>query len=337
MLKLPLPPRRYTARCWITAILACGPTLAMAQAPYQPGEVIEYKVRGTYPERWQPGRFLRELPGGSQYLIREVPSQFFPEGSESAYAPADLRRPRDGAKPSGPVADAARQPAPTPKGPAAAPPGKAIATQGKGLLGKEELIAYARQVMGDHPFADSRHREAALNQIRDTIKARGTDFQYSSGDDFSNRMNAQGTLSSHIGFAVNSNHGPHPRLDDYFGTFHLRAASRGSKSAKTDGSRVIVTTTDSQHESGALTINRDGTYVWVYLRGDPPAKWKRGKWREAGAEELLEWEAGPALWLLDAKQGGDYMVRMSREPGWPGWIDVGAGKGRTPVEYGRRP
>jgi len=28
---------------------------------------------------------------------------------------------------------------------------------------------------------------------------------------------------------------------------------------------------------------------------------------------------------------------MDRQPGWRGWIEVGAGKGRTPVEYGRRP
>jgi hypothetical protein len=211
------------------------------------------------------------------------------------------------------------------------------APAGTGLLGKEELIAYARRVMGDQPFADSWRREAALNRIRDTIKARGTDFQYAVGDDFSTRMNAQGTLSVHIGYAVNSNYGPHPRLEDYFGTFHLRAASRGSKSAKTDGSRLIVTTTDAQHESGALTIHRDGSYVWAYLRGDPPAKWKHGRWREVQPDELLPWEGGPALWLLDAKQGSDYMLRMGREPGWPGWIDVGAGKGRTPVEYGRRP
>ena len=327
----------HPARCWLALLLACCPAWAAAEAPYQAGEVIEYKERGGYPEQWQKGRFIRERPGGRQYLIHTTPSQFFPEGPETAYAPADLRRPQAGAKPSTQVTDTAKPPIPTPQVTAATAPGQPIAGQGKGLLGREELIAYARQVMGDQPFADSSRREAALNRIRDTIKVRGTNFQYASGDDFSNRMNAQGTLSTHIGYAINSNHGHHPRLEDYFGTFHLRAASRGSKSTRTQGSRVIVTTTDAQHESGALTINRDGTYLWVYLRGDPPAKWKRGQWREVNPDEFLPWEAGPAIWLLDAKQGYGYMARMGREPGWPGWIDVGAGKGRTPVEYGRRP
>ena len=310
-----------------------GMTSAMAQAPYRAGEVVEYKVGGTYPEQWLQGRFIRELPGGSQYLIHAAPSQFFPEGPEIAYAPADLRRPGAGVQPTTPEMVKAQ-----PKlSPTIQRGAQAIIEQGQGLLGKDELLVYARQVMGDAPFADSSQREISLNRIRDTIKVRGTNFQYASGDEFANQMSAQGTLSTHIGFAINSNHGPHPRIDDYFGTFHLRSASRGAKSAKSSGSRLIVTTTDSQHESGSLTINPDGSYVWVYLRGDPPAKWKRGQWRAVNADEFLPWEAGPAIWLLEAKQGYDYMVRASREPGWSGWIDVGAGKGRTPVEYGRRP
>ncbi|HEY1171490.1 MAG TPA: hypothetical protein VGH19_08990 [Verrucomicrobiae bacterium] len=114
-------------------------------------------------------------------------------------------------------------------------------------------------------------------------------------------------------------------------------ANRGSKSERREGSHVIVTTSDSQHESGAVTINKDGTYVWKFFRDDPPAKWLKGKWREVQSAELNQWGGGPAIWLEKAKQGQDYMVRMGRVPGWPGWIDVGMGAGRTPVEYGRRP
>jgi hypothetical protein len=307
--------------------------VAKAEPLYRPGESIEYKVRGSVPEKWSPGRVIREYPGGIQYLIREAATPYFPEGSEVAYATSELRRP-------GQTATAAITPAkprPEPVAANSTVSDKVLMPMGQGLIGREELIAYARHVMGDQPFADSSRREKALEQIRDTIKTRGTDFQYSAIDEFSNRMYAQGTMSSHIGFAINSNFGPAPRLDDYFGTFHLRAASRGSKSTKTDGSRVIVTTTDSQSESGALTIHRDGSYVWAYLRGTAPDTWKRGHWRTVSTEEFLPWEAGPAIWLLDAKQGGDYMVRMDRQPGWQGWIEVGAGKGRTPVEYGRRP
>jgi hypothetical protein len=312
---------------------ACGILLlslaqvASTETLYRPGDSVEYKVRGSYPEKWAQGLVIREYPGGSQYLVREAPTRFFPDGPEMAYATSELRRP--GSAPA-PVVT------PTATSRPVALENIAIHS-GAGLLAQEELLALARRLMGDQPYADSFRREKVLEQIRDTIKARGTDFQYSAIGEFANRMYAQGTMSSHIGFAINSNYGPHPRLDDYFGTFHLRAASRGSKSAQSDGSRVIVITTDAQHESGALTINRDGTYLWAYLRGSAPETWKRGRWRAAAPEEMLPWEAGPAIWLLDAKQGSDYMVRMDRQPDWRGWIEVGAGKGRTPVEYGRRP
>jgi hypothetical protein len=317
----------------IFGILLSLTQLALAESPYRPGESVEYKVRGSYPEKWDQGRVIREYPGGSQYLIRQAPSLFFPEGPEMTYATSELRRP-------GTLVTAPTQPAaarPERAAPTVASIEKTTLPMGDGLLGKEELIVYARRLIGDQPFADSSRREKALEQIRDTIKARGTDFQYSAIDEFSNHMYAQGTMSTHIGFAINSNFGPPPTLNDYIGTFHLRAANRGSKSVKSDGTRATVTTTDSQHESGALTINRDGTYVWAYLRGSSPETSKHGRWRVASPEEMLPWEAGPAIWLLDAKQGADYMVRMNRQPGWRGWIEVGAGKGRTPVEYGQRP
>lgn len=325
--------RRSFWLCQIFGILLSFTQNALAESLYRPGESVEYRVRGSYPEKWDRGRIIREYPGGSQYLIREAPNPYFPEGPEVAHAVSELRR--TGALTTDPGKPARTEPEAT--APTVTPVAKTILPMGDGLLTKEALIAYARMLIGDQPFSDSSRREKVLEQIRDAIKARGTDFQYNTLDEFSNRMHAQGTMSSHIGFAISSNFGPPPKLDDYFGIFHLRAANRGSKSVKSDGSRVTVTTTDSQHESGTITINRDGTYVWAYLRGASPDTWKHGRWRVVTPEEMLPWEAGPAIWLLDAKQGTDYMVRMDRQPGWRGWIEVGAGKGRTPVEYGRHP
>ena len=100
---------------------------------------------------------------------------------------------------------------------------------------------------------------------------------------------------------------------------------------------TIVRTTDSQAESGQLTINPDGTYAWQMGRGadQQQASTLRGNWRWVSAAEMQAWDGGPAIWLLKAKQGFDYMMRADREPGYADWIDVGMGKGRTPVEYGR--
>lgn len=186
--------------------------------------------------------------------------------------------------------------------------------------------------MGPNPWGNP-SRDAILDQIRDYVKARGTSFQPDL--DFSNRMGAQGTYSVHIGYAAAANYGPAPKPESYFGTWLLRAANRGSRSYSTSGGRRVVETTDSQAESGQLTIHPDGTYAWQVLRGQSTVL--KGNWRWAKPDEMHVWEGGPALWLLNAKQGADYMVRGDREPGYADWIDVGAGKGRTPVEYGRRP
>ncbi len=329
-------------------LLALTPGRLVAQG-FKPGEAIEYKVPGSYPEAWERGVVLREIEGGKQYIIRQKPSQFFPEGFERAMYPADLRSLKAGTAtaPTPPVnpPTPAKTPAPPTTIPAnnppvamnAPPPAPQVAPvpAGQGLLTKAQVIGFAKQLFGEgNAFANPR-REALLDQIRDLIKTRGVDFI---GDnEFWDQMNKQGTYSIHIGSAVTANYGPPPKLEDYYGTFHLRVANRGSKSEKREGSRVIVTTSDSQHESGALTINPDGTYVWKLFRDDPPAKWLKGKWRAMKPEEMHKWEGGPALWLEKAKQGEDYTMRMGRVPGWPGWIDVGMGIGRSPVEYGRKP
>ena len=105
--------------------------------------------------------------------------------------------------------------------------------------------------------------------------------------------------------------------------------------APKEGTKVVITTTDQQHETGELTISKDGTYVWKLFRKDPEDKWLKGKWREAKPDEMVDYEGGPAIWLEKSKGGFDSMVRMNRIPDYQGWIDVGWGKGRTPVEYGR--
>lgn len=290
-------------------------TLAAFSQSFKQGEAIEYRDGSSYPAKWEKGVFVKMLPGGTQALIRKKPSQFFPEGSESAFAIADIRSPQP----------AAAQPAP-PAAPIPAPPA------GEGLLTKEQVLAYAKQLMGPNPWGNP-SRDAILDQIRDYVKTRGTSFQPDL--DFSNRMGAQGTYSVHIGYAASANYGKPPKPESYFGTWLLRAANRGSQSYTTSGGRRVVQTTDSQAESGQLTINPDGTYAWQVLRGQSTVL--KGNWRWVRPEEMHAWEGGPALWLLTAKQGADYMVRGGREPGYEGWIDVGAGKGRTPVEYGRRP
>ncbi len=51
----------------------------------KPGDKVEYKAQ-NWPEKWEVGTFVKELPGGKQVLIRERPNEFFAEGFERAYA-----------------------------------------------------------------------------------------------------------------------------------------------------------------------------------------------------------------------------------------------------------
>ena len=82
---------QFLSRGLMAAVVLCclPPGAALAQS-CNPGERVEYKT-GAYPEKWDVGTCVRPLPGGTQVLIRQAPSQFYPEGSERAYAVGDVR------------------------------------------------------------------------------------------------------------------------------------------------------------------------------------------------------------------------------------------------------
>lgn len=326
--------RPLVVAMWMMVAFAWQPT-ASAQ-DYKPGDAIEYKVRGTV-DQWERGTVLRVLDGGKQYVIRQKPTQFFPEGAESAYSPADLRPPQN-AKPK--TDDAPARPSPTPAGEAKPPAVKPAPADnpppaGEGLLSAADVLAYTKQVFGPgDPFADSQRRERILNQIRDYIKARGTSFLPDLK--FKNDMHALGATSVHINSAIEDNYGRTPALQDYFGTYLMRAANRGTTSVRKVDGKDTLFVEDGQFTAGSLTINKDGTYVWKLGANDPEAQWVKGKWRVATPDETQAWEGGPSLWLEKARQGEDYSIRMSRVPGYEGWIDVGMGKGRIAIHYGRR-
>lgn len=323
---------------------------AFAAESFKPGDIVEYPVGGTWPQAYAQGTVMRELPGGKQVVVRRK-NPYSPQ-DDVAYAISELRRPQ-------PAQPAAPNTAATPPNPAATPPpalplppatAQAPAAtaandapvpgvagtpvpSGKGLLSKEQVIAYAREKMGANPWANA-NRDGVLSNIRDWVKSHGTNFVID--DDYKARMDKQGTRDSRIDWAVQQNYGEAPKLADYVGKWRMTAAVRGAKSRSVDGNTVTTTTTDAQVKAGELEIKADGTFVWRLSMKDPPEAYINGKWREAKTSELNAWEGGPALWLEKAQQNVDYLVRMNREPGWPGWIDVGQGPGRIAVQFGER-
>ncbi len=294
----------------VAALAAASPALAQ----FVPDQEIEYRDGSA---GWTEGVAVRMTPNGSQVVIRQKPTTYFPEGSQRAYDVADIR-PR---QPPQPVAAAPAR--------AAAPPAAAVA-QGTGLLNQQQILAYSRQALGPNPYANP-NREAALAEIRDYIKGRGVNFR--STLDFDNQMGAIGANSVHISYAIGDNYGAAPRQQDYFGDFNLTSQNRGSSSVQQAGGRRVIETTDSAARLGSLKINPGGTYVWNVL-GD--GKTIQGTWRTVREDEKQAWEGGPAIWLLNARGGQDYQVRGDRQPGWTGWIDIGIGKGRQAVQYGQK-
>ena len=125
----------------VLAIMVAVPAFAQFTA----GQLIEYKDGSS----WAPGVVVTMTPGNSQVVIRRAPSQFFPEGYQSAYSLSDVR-PRQPAQPAAgpaPGAKTAAAPAKAPAAPTKAAPVPAI-PQGAGLLTEAQVLAYARQAMG---------------------------------------------------------------------------------------------------------------------------------------------------------------------------------------------
>jgi hypothetical protein len=312
------------------ALMIATPALAQ----FAEGQPTEYKDGS----QWIEGVVVRMLPGDTQVLIAEKPSTFFPEGFHRAYSLSEVR-PRQapqaapGQTPAaqgraGP-AQVMQAPPPQNRAAAGAPEVPAI-PPGAGLLSEQQILDFARQALGPEPYANP-NREAALAQVRDFIKQRGVNFQQTLA--FDNQLGAIGANSVHIWAAIADNYGVAPQLSDYFGNFALTSQNRGSQSARQAGGRTVVETTDSAARLGSIQISADHTYVWNVL-GDGVTL--RGTWRELREDEKQAWEGGPAIWLLNARAGQDYEVRGDRQPGYAGWIDVGIGKGRIAVQYGRK-
>ena len=74
---------------------------AVVAQSYAPGEKIEYKDTSVYPNKWEPGTFVKMLPGSSQALIRKKlpaapvtptkPGAPPPDGREPYHVPPDSK------------------------------------------------------------------------------------------------------------------------------------------------------------------------------------------------------------------------------------------------------
>lgn len=293
----------------------------LQEEAFQPGERVEYRA-SKFPEKWEAGVVLKILPGGVQLLIREKPTEFFPEGFERAYYFSEVRR--IAARPIKPPSASNEQPAnadrPTGLGSA---PGGAPMTQA-------EVLQFLRTRLGDNPFQHP-DLERIRKELGETINRRGVNFRYDVPSDFANEL-AKFGATSEITFPIDANFGPPTQRSRLMGTWSMD---------------IIGVTVDfvregwvvRQGEIGAkgevLTITADGAYAWRGYATDAPAETLKGTWRKATPEEM-KYQGGEGIVLLAAKSGWDWIVTGDRSAPTGDWIRVAELTTRQVREFGSR-
>lgn len=302
------------------AFMAAGSAITNAQ-DYKPGQKVEYKAQ-AYPEKWEVGTVERMAPGGKQVIIREKPTEFFPQGSTRAYSLDEVR-------PLGQERNPGQGTAPGLKAQAAANNGRDDRTtaivEGSGLMTTQEILAFLQDRLGDEPFqVASSKRESTFKELGQTIMRRGVNFRYETLSQFSNDLGKFGAPSTVI-FPIQGNYGAPTKQAWYLGTWNTSITSVGR--------RVIIGA-----KTGFLTINANGTYVWKLYPTDPPASYVKGSWRKATPEEMaVSYQGGDGLVLLKGKEGYDWLVRQDRETTLSGdWIWIANLNARAQRESGKR-
>lgn len=289
----------------------------------KPGEKVEYKAQ-SWPEKWEVGTCVKELPGGKQVVVREKPSQFYPEGFERAYALDEVR----------PVQQAQEAPAKneppaqpnqpdTPK-PNDAPNNERANAAGGPSMSQQDVLSFLKQRLGDgDPFMNPK-REQVLGELRQEILKRGVDFKYNAIGDFANAIGKFGP-SSNLTSALIKNYGPPTKQAWYLGVWNTSVTSE-------DYAWILA----GNH--GSITINANGTYVWKPGPRDPPASYIRGTWRKATAEEMgVSDQGGDGLVLLKGYVGNDWLVRQDHTATVPGdWIYIENVSYRSQRHAGKR-
>lgn len=305
---------RMLAAAFIASLALTAAASAQADK-YKPGDKIEYKVMGSYPEKWEKGgTFIGTTPGGSQPIIREKPSQFYPEGFERASS-WDAIRPM-GAQPQGPA-----RPEPAIPG-KEAPPNERAAGDCAAMLTQDDVLGFLQKNLGNDPFRDSAKKERTERELAATIRACGVNFRYETLSPFGQKLSAFGATSI-VTFPIRANFGPPTKQPWYVGTWTNNVQSENYWS-------IIAAKT------GFLTISSNGTYIWKLYGTDPPAKYVRGKWRPATPGEMaVSYQGGAGVVLLNGKQGYDWIVRQDRETTLKGrWIVIADINTRQQREFG---
>lgn len=308
--------RRIALAVLMAALL---PLQAWAQddvSTYTVGERVQYKER-SYPEVWKEGTVIRVDPQYKQVIVRWDPNPNYPSGYEQAYNMSDVRHVK---------ARAAEKPAPDAGGEMNAPADRngngakdkteraaaTAAANGAGLMTKQEIIGYMRA----HGYANGQpsHDPQVCKDLVEQIKRRGVVARLEPGKDDLTPFADNGCYNERATDVVEAtkwNLGAPTTINWLAGTWDLTVFGDAIYSAPGDG--YIYRQGEKTGKLGSLTINADGTYVWRVAPADPPAKYVRGAWRKATAQEM-DLQGGTGIVLLKAAEGADWKVSKYMDP-----------------------
>jgi len=331
-------------RLLLLSLTCLLPTLRLAAEEthpnYTPGQKIEY--REAIGGKWEPGTFVGETPGGSQPIIRRKPSQFYPQGDQTAYAWADIRPAAPAKEPAPPAIPAPPAPPaipplpvpppipafPVPPAPAPCPavkpdPAKPLApaTAPAGApLPEAEILDFLSGRLGTTPFADSAKLQQTKNDLGALIKARGTAFRHTSAiSDFGQKISAFG-MTSEVTGPLTHNFGAPNTQDWLFGSWVT--SKTGLPVRYVEGDKLVTWLEIGAANTGTVSITKDGTYRW---NTDSAQGVIEGKWHPASPAESGD-HGGASVVLEKAKNGEDWHAFKYRagNPGeeWLGLAEV---------------
>ena len=296
------------SRCFILILLILTTFSAISFAQkkdYKPGEKIEYKILGSYPEQWEEGTFVRASEDGRQPLVREKPTEIYKEGYER-WIQWDQIRPLS-SKPANKAATNSSQnnnPVDDTKADSNKNTSETTTDSSSGLLTQAEILSFTQSRPNDK------------KELVEMIKVRGLDFRFETNSDFYSKLNKFVAMTSDITSPLLANFGAPTKERWVMGSWQL--SKTGAAVDYEKNNHIYRQGEIAVGGIGALTIKADGTYVWNAGAKDSTG----GKWRKATKEEMKD-QGGDGIVLLKAKDGEDWIVMHDRWTTLKGdWINI---------------
>ncbi len=302
----PLKPHFIMNPRLISIIIASccffSPAVAEEAAAFKDGQQISWLDRIT--GKWEAGTYKWATPGNKQPIIWKRPGD---PNSQTAYTWEDIKSASrsDTSKSAGTASKLPPLPLPPTPQPGATPGtnpamgklGAMPQAAGGPPLTEDQILKFITDRVGNTPFADSAKLQKTKDELGALIKQRGTAFLHDSAiSDFGQKISALG-MTSEVTGPLSHNYGPPNKQDWLWGSWVTSKVGLPVKYV--EGNKLMLWTEIGAANTGKVTINPDGTYVW---NTDSAQGVIQGKWHEASIAEMAD-QGGAGVVLENAKNG----------------------------------